>query len=920
MFLHIVYVYMLHLHTFIYPVYFETHLIGRSMPSAHERDVGAIDGESQDDLMWGHLNIVPHSSEGMDKAMSTGTPSEGNELAQNVQFDDAHGGYQDDRGSGVDPLREQIIDPDAPLEHFFKRPLKVAEYNWQVGNVVSQVFNPWTLYFENVRVINRISNYKLMKANLRVKFVINGNGFYFGRSLAMYQPLHLLDNTTLLRTGNFDDLVEGSQRPHVWLNPTLSQGGEMVLPFFTPLNVLDIPQQDWRTMGQIGIESPIALKHANDASTPVSISIFVWCDNISLTGLTAANPGDVTLAPQGMEEQGIISKPASNIAKVAGVLKQIPYISAFATATEIGARSIAKMAALFGYSKPVCENIPPVQLMSRQSMANCDGRENLVKLTIDPCNELTIDPRVGTVDMPDEMVVSSIVSRESLLTKFDWNIGVTAETLLFNAVVDPCVVRQSSTTPAETHMTALAFGTFPFEYWKGSLRYRFQIAASQFHKGRLKIVYDPYGTPPGGASEYNVAYTEIVDISETSDFCIDIGWGQSTPFRQHLPMVQVPGSTFSGYTGAVPPSIMALNSANTLAVGNGTISVYVVNELTSPNSIANNDISVLVFVSACEDFEVAAPTDFYLSQIGFTGSSNLPLAPQAMEEEMLEDTPVTDPTSIRHMGSKCPTDLLVNKIHMGETALSFRQLLHRYNLLEIMYPPTTEQFTVLPRFVRTMFPANPGYTTATPGNSNIISDLSLGTAGNVGNYVYSNMTLMHYLTRAYGGWRGSIRYTTDVTYNELSNETVTNQGPSAESTWCVSRVCSNIVPFASSRNSDRVVNMGTSPLIPEDKALLLRGLVNSAGKSGLSRWNTKVNPIQSYEIPYYSKFRFAPARRGTFWTGTDIYQDSFELTCLTTTGSTPYYVMQHVASGEDFTLFFYLSPPIFYFQNMPEYN
>jgi hypothetical protein len=89
------------------------------------------------------------------------------------------------------------------------------------------------------------------------------------------------------------------------------------------------------------------------------------------------------------------------------------------------------------------------------------------------------------------------------------------------------------TKVSEIAMPSLAYASMPFQFWKGTIKYRFQVCSSSFHKGRLKFVWDPFGTPTI-AAEYNTAYTQIVDISEANDFTIEVGWGQTTPWRQML--------------------------------------------------------------------------------------------------------------------------------------------------------------------------------------------------------------------------------------------------------------------------------------------------------------------------------------------------------------------------------------------------
>jgi hypothetical protein len=593
-------------------------------------------------------------------------------------------------------------------------------------------------------------------------------------------------------------------------------------------------------------------------------------------------------------------------------------ISNFATATEIGARSIAKMAALFGFSKPYQPETTPFQPVTRQSMADTDGCENILRLTVDTKNELSVDPTVAGVDARDELVINEIASRESYLTTFDWALGEPVESLLFNVVVDPAIIHTNPGTFPELHLPACAFASMPFEFWRGSLKYRFQIVASGFHKGRLKFVYDPVGTPAGGSAEYNTAYTQIVDIAEHNDFCIEVGWGQTTPFRSHLGLGQ--GSTSYGTTA------LGYQSSN-FNYGNGTLSVYVVNELTSPNSTVDNDIQINCFVAACDNFELAAPTDFYLSRLGFRPpsppSDNTPLIPERADEfadpkDMvfpqsleIDSVVIADPPTINSMGPKQSSDSLVNKIHMGEAVASFRTLLKRYNLTEVLLVDEDEfnGYAGVIEYTRNMFPLTPGYTQATPADSNVIESLALG------NYVYSKMTLMNYLVKAFGAWRGSIRYTSDTTYN-VSNDATLRFPQISDATWSVSRVPSQLGNGAFSRNNNAITYPSTSsPATTKYELLDLNRF--SGGLSGATRWSTKVNPIASYEIPYYSQYRFAPGKRGTVFTEADIYQPSYELlgTCLP--GLLPYYVYQYVAAGEDFSMMFYLSPPIFYEQGLP---
>jgi hypothetical protein len=886
--------------------------------------------------------VRPQSLEGgsPDAAVGAAGTTADSADSENVTFDDEATGMVDGRGwTSGDPLRDAVLMDDASLENFFKRPLLIANYDWAIGGAFDQSFDPWALYFNNPRVINRIANYRLMKANLRVTFRINGNSFYYGRMLASYRPLSYLDDRTIIRNGVQADLVEASQRPHVYLNPSDSEGGQLYLPFFTPNNMLDVSSSEWTLLGDVNLSILQPLKHANGGTDPVSVSVFAHAEDVDVSILTDTNP--LTIVPQSMEmgkkkskgkssqskeASGIISKPASAIAKMAGHLTKVPIIGQYATATEIGAKAIGSMAALFGYSKPTVDEVVPFQPMSRQSMADTDGCENLIKLTVDSKNELSIDPKIASIEAGDELTISSIVSRESYLTTFPWNIGTAREARLFNIVVDPCVVRPNlSGGFTEMHCPALAYATLPFEYWKGSLKYRFQVVASGFHKGRLKFVYDPVQTAT--TSEYNTAYTQVVDISESNDFCIEVGWGQKTPWRQHVSLnTQITTPQFND-------TIVVPYQSPVETWGNGTLAVYVVNELTSPSSAINNDIEINVFVSACEDFEVAAPNDVNLQNIAFhvpgSGPAGRKLTPIEEKEELEEfrsrlrgtikpqslemDTPaVAHPESLVRFGPSSVTDNVINKIHMGEAVTSFRTLLKRYNLSEIWFIPTAQyngDLTVT-NYVRKAFPLEKGYTLVTNAQNTISTDLASGS------YIYAHMTLMNYLSPCFAAWRGSIRYTDDTSL-VLSARNPTNNALQGTGSWSVSRLSPELATSLARPRND-TVNVDYS--IVGQARFDLNDLTQlSQGVSGASRWNTNVNGIQAYEVPYYSKYRFKPARQFQQLITDDEYQPSFKVQGMYASCATPYTILHHVAAGEDFTLMFYLSPPILYVEDLPPY-
>lgn len=811
--------------------------------------------------------------------------SEASEMTkqQNVQFVDTHPGEMEEKVGYTDMIRDAPMATDATLDEFFSRPIKIVSAGWGVGATFYQSFNPWQLYFQNLRVINRVANYKLMSCKLHVKFVLNGTPFHYGRLIASYNPLPTFDNMTVDRAFIPQDVVEASQRPHVYLNPTCSIGSEMKLPFFLHRNLIDIVSEDWKDMGEMVLHSMQLLKHANGATDIVTVNVFAWAEEVRLAIPTQFEPGSI--APQSDEySMRTVSRTATAVSNLAANLSNVPVIGPWARATQIGAGAMAMIAQAFGFSKPAILDTSVFKPTTSASMAVTNDQADVQKLSIDAKQELCIDPRTTGLDNSDEMAILNIAMRESYITKFTWSVARVSEELLYNMVVDPGVYDQID---AEIHLPACSFAVQPFKFWRGTLRYRFQIVCSNLHKGRLKFVYDPTGTITG-AAEYNTAYTTIVDISDHTDFTIDIGWGQRTTYREHYK------------AGGVLPS--AFMSTSRLAYttpaqsqGNGTLSIYVVNNLTVPNTAIDNDIQINVFVSALNDFEVAVPDSSVIRNLRLTQkmglvSSFAAIAPQAESMDPGDSVP-SEPPNIARMAVSVSADDQTQLLHFGERITSMRQMLKRFDFHEfIRAGGFAANVRARSEIIRNAFPFYPGYT---------LFGGNLALTYQAEKYLYSNMTMMNYVTCAYAGWRGSVRYM--INYNDVA--------ANSDRSTCEVVRRDAIAPIT------QYANMSANPNTPQGQAQRLNSMQNfSPSYEGESLQVSKVNTMQCIEVPYYSRYRFTPAKmRDEPALASELMPCfSIALSYYTVASDTTATIQTYVAGGEDFTCFFYLGPPIFY--------
>lgn len=827
-------------------------------------------------------------------------------MSENIKFSDQMDGYTYDVGGEMDPTRGLQDTDDADLGNFFQRPIKIHEVEWGTGISLFSSINPWTLFFENPRVINRMTNFNLLKSKLKVKIVINGNGFQYGRAIAHYHPLPSFDDLTTTAALNDDDIVQASQMPHVYLDPTTSQGGELVLPMFFYKNYMHVIDSDWQEMGNLIIRSINDLKHANGAVDKVTISVFAWAEDISMSVLTSVDPP--TLVPQSGEvdeanTKGIISEPASAVAKISNAFTTIPVIGPFAMATSMAATTIGNIAKMFGYSRPNVTKAPePFVPRVTGQFAPTNVPDNCLKLSVDHKQELTIDPRIaGLCSNEDQLAIKSIASRESYITKFPWVQGTAPETLLFNHRITPVTWAEGGGDPTPLRLTPSAVAALPFRYWTGSMKFRFQVVASTFHKGRLKIVYDPNILE--ASPEYNTNYIQIVDISETRDFTIEVGNGQAYSLIQHF----TPG--LDSVTNIYSTSRYTAVSDK----ANGVLGVYVVNELTTPNSTVNNDIEINVFVSMGDDFEVFVPNDDITNYV-FKPRPVEALAgpvvedvlePQSGEleignsivpesENTNEASKPMQETTMR-IGPDLQDGALLNKVFTGESITSFRQMIKRYNLHTCV--ANNGSTPVVTQTQQGMFPYLRGDVAG-----------AIHQTGTLQSYNYCNTIMIHWVTYVFSGWRGSTRW------KLLPRGIISENAPI---TMYAQRWNRKFLDY------DSRVGSLLSTLTPSEAGFsAVSGLTISNisefakspnGLNGIAWTYDRVNPALEFEVPYYDTKRFEPGKRENL---TEDLDKGFE-TNVYYDGNGTTAINYYVAAGEDFQPFFFTGMPRLFYEVAP---
>ncbi len=543
-----------------------------------------------------------------------------------------------------------IYTPSFELGNFLKRPVRVAQYSIPQGEATNnfRVIQPWFSFFNDTAIKKKLDNYAYMRCKLHVEIVINSTPFIYGAYMASYQPMinfsgHQQYNTGLLST-DARVRVPMSQRQNVMIKSHTNEGGVLELPFLWHQNMIAITSaQDLKDLGEITLFPMAPFAAANSGATGnVGVTVYAWASDVQLAGQTT------TLALQSDEySAGPISRPASIVAGIGRRLSDVPVIGKFATAVSWGASAVSKIASLFGFTNvPVIENSMPFKNVPFHGFASAQIAGPIEKLTIDPKNELTVDPSIVGEPSTDELVIATMVQKPSFLRAITWQQSDLSDALLFTANVSPTICQTGVTSGGYSWYCDTPMGNVGrlFSNWRGDIEVIMKVVASSYHTGRLRVSFDPLGNLPTSTSSTTIQ-TKIVDIGETDEFVFRIPYMQPTAWKLLQSSVTPDFADRAAVTGYDTD------------VHNGLFTVSVLNALTAPVTTAN--VTLLFFLRGTDTVEFANPSD-----VPYFAST---LEPQSKEIALGDTTPAPQERYL---------------LNFGEEIRSVRTLMRRHALLQ----------------------------------------------------------------------------------------------------------------------------------------------------------------------------------------------------------------------------------------------
>lgn len=832
-------------------------------------------------------------------------------IVESQTGDDEGAITQDVQPDNVEVTPNVIVEPmvaddgvavASDLGNFLGRKSKLFTGQWVVGSPFSVSFDPWDEFLRDPIIAKKLDNYRFIKGELVITFYVNGTPFHAGMLLASYRYMNLPQEHVVI--GGDEQLITRSQRPKIYLNVSTNKSGVLKVPFAFPKNFLKIApfSSDLTKIGKIHLDSFVNLKMLNAGTDEVTITVFAHMENVKLAAPThlQTQSGIFTLPiePQAKKnstkkdeysEDGPVSRIASSVAFMSGHLATaFPVIAPFALASQIGAKAVGNIASLFGYSRPVMiDDSMPYKPMPFTSLSLADANDSSLKLSLTSKQEMTVDSTTTGFPEQDLLSIQSFSERESYIDQFDWDVSNPPDDLLCVMAVTPNWSRCTTLVSGDLRVTPTSLGFISrlFESWSGSLRYRFQVVGTQFHKGRLAIGYDS-GTAFAGDT-YTTNYITIVDLAESRDFTVEIPWQQERPYK-----LVPPDRTTAGF----------INKGSTLSgVGgseNGQLYVKVLNELVSPDGLTG--VTILVSISAGDNFELANPNGELLRfhSLGDPNAQSavftLPIETQAASGELIpdnENSPYRDPNYINIIPDYKSTNILAKPVMFyGEKIMSARQLLKRYSHERTISSANSANGRSW--YHLHAMPLEQGFDPA-----------GIDTTLSAKSYNYVSESYISYFKRAFVGWRGSVRWKFMGNSSNLTNMMVYRNSFEAFRTAVV-----DYAPYSQESLRSSVGEINFEKL-------------NRTGgcQGGTAACVNRTSDCLEVEIPFCSQYRFS-ATSGTTTAssanvGSQFYPHGDSFTLIVSNGddsadSNSFDLF--VAAGDDFSFVGFTGAPTFY--------
>lgn len=534
-------------------------------------------------------------------ANKTGPPPEQvaeSEQVQTTKFDN------DKQASGTRlfrPMMDNSLLQDSRLEgrdHTIKdilsRPYLYQTGSWGLTDTTNSLltsFSMPTALFTGTNVASKLNGFMIVRGTLHIKIVLNAQRMQQGRLLLLFMP-SMSDGA---RTYQMDQrLITRTQRPRMDIDVSTDSDATMTVPYINQYLGYNLANNTGEVGSfQLVVYSPLL---SPTGPSTVGYSIYVWMTDVELQYptftaqvlseevFTAQVLGSGRVKKRGEPNSAEESDTGSGLSLVKSVAAQmlkstVPSISSFAGLPDWASTFLAGGAMALGWSKPIGDFMAGRVESGVFAHANhADSTTFARNMGMFTKNHVQAYPGFAGQDV-DEMSIAYLAAVPTYHRSITWDVDFTAGSKLTLLSVTPSAFEESGVL--WTYRSPFNYLAQFFNYFRGSIMYHFKFVKTEFHSGRLMVVWVP-GTKGLSLTldESQYCYREVLDIRESNEYSIVLPYVSNAPY------------SVKDNNGVFPPL--------------GSLQIFVLNNLTAPANVAQS-IDIIVEACACDDVEFAMP-------------------------------------------------------------------------------------------------------------------------------------------------------------------------------------------------------------------------------------------------------------------------------------------------------------------------
>lgn len=702
--------------------------------------------------------------------------------------------------SGYGSISEK---PDyATFPNVLERPILIHSGTWAVGSSYYTRLNIGNDWFYNANISSKLAGWSRWRGDFKIIVQLSGSPFHYGELFARLHPLTRIENTEFAESGGFGATshVKGeylneqvrlsgvSLRPGATMYVGEDKTAEIEWKFTYPTPFLDLNHTYGSTTNQrtyLGLElvSVQDLNIVTGAGPDLNVSVWVQAANVELSGptvpqsatleellkidvepeLTAVNKPVVSQVPNSSiyiekvtTQSGVLDTAASVtevVSDAAGCTSVTKKYTKAARNISKALKSVGLCVQTPGTAKTERVDTCPTRSLSGVDQVTSGVRTSLVSQGVNSA----ANPNMSTVDPLD---IESLCNREMLARNVTWTAAATSGTRLWSLGVTPLIANVMTSAAPTTNLvytmqySPMGYIARMFKYWRGDIKFRIRVVCSSVHRGKLRLVYNAAGAVDALPTE-GYAVSKILDLAETKEVEFIVPFDSAKAFIDHYTLAHNSPGSNQGTGLAYKPEY------------NGILSIFVMNELTSPSASSDVTFSIYIsghnmrFASPCSpccserDIDNTVPYRTFNVMNRKTGYVEVQSGPLAVEEG--------DPPRKK-----------VFDVMFGEEILSLRDMIQRSMYCfsqgtNSKWPITNSEAIVQRSYVMSGLPRTPGVSY----DKGIVSGLQVLKWDETADAGITSATYfpsyLAYVAPMFLGWKGGIRWTAVTPDTRTSN-------------------------------------------------------------------------------------------------------------------------------------------------------